>query len=322
MTQALNELQRHLSLTQSALLIAHVSPDGDTIGSTLGLAGALRRLGLRVRVACADPVPENLRFLPGAKSFKRHKPHSDDLLIAVDCSDPSRTGDLYDAALFASRPVVVIDHHITNPGWGTINLVDADAVATAQLVLRLIEHLGIPLDVPMATCLLTGLITDTLGFRTNNTTAQALRDASILTEAGAPLAEIMDQVYGHNPLALLRLWGFAFSHAELQEGVLWVELSQEDMSACGANAGTASGLVNFLSTIDEATVALVVREMGGGRIDVSLRSRPSVDVSLVATALGGGGHPQAAGCQLSTSLSEARQLVLAAIHEQMPQPVA
>ena len=325
----LNSIRHLIDEAESALLVSHISPDGDTIGSALGLAWALRQLGIAARVACADPVPRSLRFLPGSQDYGTRGLGTESLIFAIDCSDPERAGNLYSATAFASVPVVNIDHHVTNLLYGDVNLVDVDAAATAQLVLQVVQHLGIPLDATIATCLLTGLVTDTRSFRTSGTTPQVLRDALTLCEAGASLSEIMDQAYAHYPMALLRLWGLAFDRAELTDGILWVEISRDDMRAAAATPTMASGLVNFMSTIDDAIVALVLRELDDGQIDVSLRSRQGVNVAQVASALGGGGHPQAAGCQLEGDmclvrervLAALRQLLLAALRQQLPEPV-
>ena len=312
-----SEIARLVAEATSALLIGHVSPDGDTLGSALGLAWALRRLGKIARVACADPVPRALQYLPGADEIRRQPFGGPSLVFAIDCSDAARMGDVYNAEMLAGRPLIVIDHHATNVGYGTVNLIEAETAATAQIVLHLIEHLGVPLDADIATCLLTGLVTDTQGFRTPNSDTDVLRAAVTLTEAGASLSEIMDQSYGRSPINRLRLWGSAFARSKLENGVLWVEVSLADIEQAGASSETLSGLVNYLATIDEAQVALLLEERPNGRVDVSLRARPGYNVAVVASALGGGGHPLAAGCQVDGEISKVRETVLRALAEQM-----
>jgi len=312
-----SDAARLLRNASSVQLIGHISPDGDTIGSALGLAWALRDMGKVARVACADPVPRALRFLPGADEVRQQAMGGPSLVVAVDCSDQRRMGSAYDAQMLAGRPLLVIDHHESNQGFGDVNLIEPQAAATTQIMLRLIAHLGVPLSTPIATCLLTGLITDTQGFRTHNTDSGVLADAVTLCDAGAPLTEIMDQSFGRSPISKLRLWGSVFERCRLENGVLWAEVSRQDIARAGASSETLRGLVNYLATIDEAQIALLLEELPNGRVDVSLRARPGYNVAVVASALGGGGHELAAGCQVNGALSEVRATVLDALSEQM-----
>jgi len=312
-----SDAARLLGDASSVQLIGHISPDGDAIGSALGLAWALRDMGKVVRVACADPVPRALQFLPGASEVRQTSIAGPSLVVAVDCSDRQRMGSAYDAQMLVGRPLLVIDHHESNRGFGDVDLIDPKVAATTQIVLRLISHLGVPLSATIATCLLTGLITDTQGFRTPNTDSGVLADAVTLCDAGAPLTEIMDQSFGRSPMCKLRLWGSVFERSCLENGVLWAEVSRQDVAQAGASSETLSGLVNYLATIDEAQVALLLEEQPNNRVDVSLRARPGYNVAVVAGSLGGGGHELAAGCQVSGTLSEVRVKVLEALSEQM-----
>lgn len=301
-----------LAPARRALVATHIMPDGDAIASALGLAWALRRKGLEVRLACEDPVPAELRFLPGSEDFAPRTRTDEDVIIAVDCGDLGRLGQVYQAEACAGVPLVNIDHHGTNPHFGTVNWVQ-ERSSTAELVLELVLFLGIPLDTPIATCLLTGILTDTRGFRTASTTAETLRAAMTLVSAGAHLAQIADAVFNRRPLEALRLWGVALALARHEDGILWVPISQEMLRSLGASDAAVSGLANFLSTFDHTLVYVVLHELADGRVDVNLRSRPGVNVAAVAQALGGGGHPQAAGCLLPGPLSRVEALVLDAL---------
>jgi len=294
------------------LLISHVAPDGDTLGSALGLAAALRRRSIEVRLACADPVPAELRFLPGSEGFAARGRSDEDLIVVLDTGDLKRIGSLYSPESFAAVPVINIDHHVTNVFFGDLNWVEPRA-ATAELVLDLLLEWGIPLAKEIATPLLTGIITDTQGFRTSSTTAESLRAAITLMEAGASLPEISEAVFNRRSLATLRLWGMALAQAQFAEGVLWVEISRE-MLAQVDDPMASRGLANFLSTFAQARVAAVFRELDGV-VEISLRSAPGVDVSEVALRFGGGGHPQAAGCTVEGELARVRSQVLEALFE-------
>ncbi len=318
---SLNEFAKALDQVEHVLIVAHVDPDGDAIGSALGLAWALRARGLRAHVTCQDPPPDSMTFLPGVGAFATRGPQErDELVIAVDTSTRRRMGQHYVDHNLGHRPLVVIDHHMTNVGYGDINLL-ADVPATAMLVLAAIDHLEIPLDPTMATCLLTGIITDTQGFRTSNTTPEAFAVAHRLMIAGARLTQITQWVFYRRAASTLPVWGAALSGATLNQGVLWAELPLDLQRQQGVGNSANSGLVNFFSTVREAQVAMLLTEQEDGIIDVSLRSKPGVDVSGVARAFGGGGHPQAAGCQVAGRLVEVRENLLEALHASLGETV-
>jgi phosphoesterase RecJ-like protein len=296
---------------RSVLVICHIMPDGDAIGSLLGLGWVLHKLGKEYTLACADPVPNSFAHLPASKAIVARPEGKYDLIISLDCSDLKRLGAAYDQDSLRGVPVINIDHHITNVGFGSVNWVAPSSASTAQMVLTLIERLEVPLDPNMATCLLNGIVTDTRGFRTPNTTPAVMEAATRLMTAGASLPEITEQVFNRRPLAVVRLWGRALSAVQLDGRIIWTEISQAMKHECGLGGDSDDGLVSFLSSACEADVGVVFTEKDDGTIDVSMRSIPGIDISSVATRLGGGGHPQAAGCNLHGSLAEARERVLA-----------
>ena len=314
--RAREQVQSLLEDARRVLIVAHMEPDGDAIGSALGLAWALRGRGVSCTPACADLVPESLRFLSGSEAFVRRWRLDEDVVVVVDTSDTARIGAIYPAEGRGNTPLVVIDHHITNLRYGDVNWV-GDRASTCELVLELVTAMGIGLDATIATCLLTGLITDTRGLRTRSTDAAALRAVVTLVEAGAPLGDIMDAVFRSRTVKMLHTWGAALSNAHLENGVVWVDVSQGDLERVGTNSSSADGLANLLSTVREAEVAVVFREVRPGVVDVSMRSTSRVDVAAVALSLGGGGHQQAAGCLLETPLPRARELVLGALRRAM-----
>jgi phosphoesterase RecJ-like protein len=307
---------------QDILVICHVMPDGDAVGSLLGLGWALHKLGKEHTLACADPVPDSFAYLPGSEAIVAHHEGNPDLVISLDCSDLKRLGTAYDQDSLRGVPIINIDHHVTNLGFGSVNWVDPVSAATAQMVLTLIDHLQVPLDLAMATCLLNGIITDTRGFRTPNTTPAVMEAAIRLMTAGAPLQEITEQVFNRRPLALIRLWGRALSAAQLDGRIIWTEISQVMRHECGLSGDSDDGLVSFLTSACEADVGVVLTEKDDGTIDVSMRSMPGIDISSVAMRLGGGGHPQAAGCNLNSSLAEARERVLDELRRSLSEQAA
>ena len=312
----LQSIRAALERVQRVLIVSHVMPDGDTIGSALGLAWALRTRGLEVRLACADPVPATLHFMPGVQDVADRGLTDEQLVVAIDCSDQGRMGHAFEAERWQRVPLINIDHHVTNTLYGTHNDV-GETAATAELVLETVTYLGIPQDSRIATCLLTGIITDTRCFRTRNTTSAALRAALTLIEAGASLTDVTDAVYNHMPLAMLRVWGPALAQVQQADGIVWTEVTQAMLRAAGLGPEASDGLTNYLSTFHEARVAVVFQEQEDGRVDVSLRSVPAVNVAVIARAMGGGGHPQASGAMLPGPLPAVRERVLAALRAVM-----
>ncbi len=313
----MRSLETLLPKARRPLLVAHIAPDGDTIGSMLALGWSMQEMGAQPTLACADPVPEGLQFLPGVDAIVAQLRGNEDLLVALDCSDVQRLGSLYDAAACAHLTVVNIDHHVTNTGFGEVQLVEPVA-STAQIIYKLLCQLGWPIKPWTATCLLTGLITDTRSFRTANSDAEALRVALALVEAGAPLAQVNEQLERGLTAGAISLWGAVLSGARLEGGVICAEVSRATLTACGASWGDTSGLVSFLAAAREARVAVLLTEKEDGRVEVGLRSVPGVDVGAVALALGGGGHCQAAGCTVPGPLDAARQAVLVQVARALP----
>lgn len=315
-------IARFILDAQRVMAITHVAPDGDAIGSLLGLGSALRWLRKEYTLACADPVPRGFIYLPGSETIvtgpepvlSPAEVGEYDLVISLDCSDLDRLGAAYDESL-AGLPIVNVDHHLTNTHFGTANWVDTEAASTAEMVLDLVESLGVPLDSDMALCLLNGIVTDTLGFRTPNTTPRAMRAALKLMEGGAQLPEVTEHVFNRRPFADICLWGKALNGLQLEGKIVWSQITQAMRQECAFSENGDAGLVNFLSTTDEADVVIVFVEQDDGRIEVGMRSVPGVDVATVALNLGGGGHPQAAGCILDGDLNEAQKIVLTAVKE-------
>lgn len=302
-----------LRRAQRILAICHVTPDGDAIGSLLGLGWLLAALPRppAITLACADPVPAALADLPGASAITQTPPGGPwDVVLALDASDPARLGAVYRPETYAPAPIIVVDHHVTNLYFGDWNYVDPASAATAQMITRLADALDVAIGPEAATCLLTGIVTDTLSFRTTNTSAAALAAAARLIEAGANIAEITDRALFRRPLGVLRLWGLALSQLQFAAGVAWTVVSPAMRAAAGVPDNENGSLVGQLITASEACVAAVFSEQPDGQIEISLRARQGYDVAGIAFRHGGGGHPQAAGCTVPGPLAEAQANIL------------
>jgi phosphoesterase RecJ-like protein len=309
--------QQALELIRGAnriLIITHISPDGDAIGSLLGMGHLVRQLHKEeVVLALDDGVPEKYGFLPGAADIVRSAEGSFDLILILDCSDDRRGGQVLQSNWLEGIPLINIDHHITNTEFGTINIVRVDAAATAQIIYWLAEAWGLKVDDDVALCLLTGLVTDTLCFRTSNVTPKVMEDAAALMEAGADLSTITRQAVNRKSYEAIRYWGAMLQTVHLEERVIWAVASNGTRQRAGYRSNGDASLVTFLATAWEADIALTLAETDEGRIEVSMRAKPGFDVSGVALELGGGGHPAAAGATVDGPLEEAAERVLARV---------
>jgi len=304
------KLKRLIDRSRQIFIVAHVDPDGDTIGSALGLARSLRKMGKDCTLACADSVPDALLFLPGVEEFGIPRLTDEDLIIAVDASDPNRLGQAYRHLPSLDTPMVNIDHHSTNSMFGTINLVRTEATATAEIIFDLLQEWEVLLDSVLATYLLTGIVTDTQSFSTPSTTPRILEVSSQLMKAGASLTEIHENYYKKREAETLRLWGRILAEMQLDDQLVWSVNTLDMRSQSHAAPDDGDGIVNLLATARQAKAAIMFTENEDGKIDISIRSRPGVDISPIAVHFGGGGHPQAAGTELLGDLCEVIPKVL------------
>ncbi len=296
---------------------AHIQPDGDTIGSALGLTWALRKMGKTVTVTCNDHVSSTFDYLPGFAELTPKLPTDEELLVFVDGSSADRFGPAFDPNLFNGRPVLEIDHHVTNESFAPLNLLDAHAASTAAIIYRVVRALRVPFDPVIAQCLLTGVVTDTLGFRTANTTVETMKIATELMQAGGSIPSVIENAFNRVPLSNLRLRGKVLGEAHLDGVILWAEVPQTLIRELGVNGNGTGGIVNQLLSVDVAKIAVLFTEKENGKIDIGLRSRVGYDVSVVAARLGGGGHKQAAGALIDGPLPVARERVLTALKAQV-----
>ncbi len=297
------------------LCLSHVDPDGDAVGSLLGMFWLLKALGKSPVASLQDQVPPELRWLPGVNQIvstaATRRPY--DLIIALDASSADRMGSVFHPSIHGSLPLLVIDHHITNTQFGSFNWVDPQCAATCQMVLDLVLAAGLPLTRDVADCLLTGIVTDTLCFRTSNTTQSVLEAAIRLLNTGTNLNEITQRTLDLRPFSALKLAGVAMANAQLVGGVLWVRIKRKDAQAIGADPGEAN-LNSILSRTVEADITAVFTEKysreGKPMVDCSFRGKPGFNVGGVALALGGGGHPAAAGCTMPGLLDDVVEQVI------------
>lgn len=301
----------------------HVSPDGDSLGSCLAFARALKAQGYRCSVVSNDPIPDIYAPLYNPKDvFVGSVPPGPQPthIACLDISDPARTGSFYQAneATFRGETevrVLNLDHHATNLRFGDLQLLDPASPSCAEQITLALQALGWPIDADTARYLLMGIVTDTLGFRTPSTTARTLRIAADLQELGGNLFKIVDAAFNSRPLSTLMLWSKVLASVALGAGgrVLYARVTPLMLEEAGAKEEELEGLSSWLASVRGGVqVAAVLKEREDGTTRASLRSNPGTDVSAIAQRFGGGGHAQAAGATIPATGEEAAHLFLKA----------
>jgi phosphoesterase RecJ-like protein len=301
-----------LKQASNFLVISHQRPDGDAIGSLLAMGLALISAGKDVQMVLKDGIPDSFRFLMGSELIVIEPKGRADYIIVVDSAEIERTDtDLNEY----NEPDLNIDHHKTNTYFAKINLVESDAVATAEVLAKYLPAFGFRISKPIANALLAGIVTDTIGFRTTNVNPKVLRMVADLMEMGGELIDIYYKTIVEQSLASARYWGAGLSKIEMEGGLVWTTLSLKEREAAGYPDRDDADLVKILSAIEGAKVAVILTEQSGGYVKISWRLCGSVetelDVSEIALLFGGGGHKAAAGADVKGNLNEILVKVLA-----------
>ncbi|WP_228845507.1 DHH family phosphoesterase [Phototrophicus methaneseepsis] len=314
------EATQAVEAAQSIIIVTHVSPDGDAIGSALGLYNMLRQQDKQVTVAVDEGLPDFLAFLPNATDIQPSLTSGTwDLMISTDSSDEPRTGKCGAYARAHSATIINLDHHATNTGFGDIYLVNPEAVSAAEVVFDWWGEAGYALTREVAMPLLTGLVTDTLGFRTSNVKPRTLEIAHDLMALGASLTEVTARALESRPYQVVTVWKQSLPSVMLVNGVISANITIADQVGVEDPDRMEYGLVGWLREVNEAMIAVVFTEEKPDEIKLSLRSKRGYDVSQVALALGGGGHKQASGATVKGTLQEVRERVLPLLYEAVKQ---
>jgi bifunctional oligoribonuclease and PAP phosphatase NrnA len=310
------ELLALIRSTSSFLLTAHIFPDGDNIGSLVALRAGLLKLGKKVQIAIDDTVPSTYMFLEGSRYIMKPKDIEAgyEVIIVLDSSSIDRIGAVQ-GLVGPDMPMLNIDHHISNTGFGTIQHVDSQAAATAEIIYQLLLDLGVEFDREIATALYAGIATDCGFFKYANTSPRTMHIAADMIAFGALPNEISDAVETRS-LTGLKLLARVLDRVEISDDskIAWLYIDQELLGSVSAEQEDTEGFINYIRYIDGVEVAVLFREVPARGIKVSMRSRRNVDVSAIALRFGGGGHIRAAGCSFAGTLEEAKDKVLAAIH--------
>lgn len=320
--KVIDEIGAVISAHQSFVLMSHVRPDGDAIGSEIALGFSLMALGKTVFIINEDGVPESLEFLRG--SDKVTTPPKDPLelevAIALDTATKPRLGDGSLHAASKAKIWLNIDHHISNPGYGDINLIDARKPATGQIVYELIKALGYPIPDETRDAVYVAVSTDTGSFQYGSTTAATYELGADLIRRGLNVGKINADTYDNHPYRRLELMRALLNTLQISEDgqlACWELLDQTRLDL-NLQPDDSEGLINMIRSVKGVRVAAFFEELHDGKIRVSMRSKDSgINVCNVATEFGGGGHALAAGIRMAGPLSDAKPKVLAALKQEL-----
>jgi len=314
----MEQIVSHLEKSRDILLVTHTNPDGDAIGSLLSMGLALMELEKRVLLYSQSPIPAVYKFLPCVNRIKQSIKKTDnyDTVVVLDCGDLERIGEA--ASMAGQIPFMInIDHHMTNTGFGDLQLVDTSACATSEIIYRIIKELNVRFDENMAVAIYTGILTDTGSFRTSNTNLAAFTICEEMIKIGVDPYHVAQQVYGTYSLGRIMLLNRALDSIEIsQNGKLSVmTLTQEMLLQTNTRPEDADGLINYARRIEDVKVAALIfeQENSGGnarntsRFHVSLRSDEDVDVASIAASFGGGGHFNASGFNIDSVLPDIKK---------------
>lgn len=300
------------------VILTHVNPDGDAIGSLRGLGHILEGQGKQVVCAVDGGTPDFLGFLPGTAAIHPNlnqvDPAQVDLVIITDCSDERRIGEVGKVARTWGKPLINVDHHRTNLLFGDAILVDSITASSTEMVLDWAEQAGWGVSPEAAECLLCGLVTDTLCFRTNSTTPVTLQKAQKMMTYGGDLSRVVQHTVSRIPTAVIRLWGVVMPSVRIENGVVWAKITIEADRETGAH-GEDGGLPSLLLQADDASISCVITEIEGGKCELSMRAKPGFEVSGIALNLGGGGHKLAAGASVVGSPDQVEGIVIPLLKE-------
>lgn len=315
----MNSIIQQFNNSNKILVVCHANPDGDAIGSLIALGLSLEALNKKITFYCESPIPAVYRFLPAVhRVVKKIGRLNYDAAVILDCGALSRVGK---AVSFVKQiPVIVnIDHHVTNTGFGHLQLIDTSACATAEIVYRLIKQMGLSFDKPIATSIYTGILADTGSFRFSNTNQAAFAICQEMVELGVDPHSIAQHVYGTYSLSRIKLLNLALDSIELSKnGRLSIMTLTKDMfDETHTQSEDVDGLINYAKRIEDVEVAALIQEQHNSkkrsktphRFHVSLRSDGAVDVAAIASLFGGGGHSSAAGFSIESTLSNIKSRI-------------
>lgn len=303
------EIHHRIAQAESILVTSHMRPDGDAIGSLLAVGFGIQALGKKVDMVLADGVPSHFKFLKGIDQVKKKAGDYYDLVITVDSATLDRTGYVLDNI---SKVDINIDHHISNDNYATVNFIQADAAATCEMLAEYWEELGFAYTPQIIDSLITGILTDSQGFKVQSTKPKTLRIAADLFEKGANLHYIAFHALTKRTFEAASYWGFGLSNLKKENGVVWTSLTVDARNKINYSGKDDADLVNYLASIEGAKVAVVLIEQDLSSTKISWRTKFDADVGSIASQFGGGGHRAAAGAMVEGTLEDVEKAIIEA----------
>jgi phosphoesterase RecJ-like protein len=295
------------------MVMGHKDADGDTLGCSLAFAEALRARGKRVWTVIPHPLPQKYAWMPGFEQIVERPADGEEvpLVLVFDSGNMERSGSAA-AHVSEQATIVNVDHHTSNSRFGDLNIIDTDASAVGQMCLDMLEHFGWPITRSMATNLYTALMTDTGGFRHENTTPRALRDAARLAALGADPSYVASCVYKSRPLTTVKLSGLSITgmQVEMDGRLAWAKVTRRMLREAGAVMAESEDIIDTLNSLAGLQVAIIFKEVSARLTKISVRSRGAVDAAMLCGVFGGGGHLRAAGAEVPLPLERAIPAVL------------
>lgn len=325
--ELLKKIAEHINSGTSYVLVTHVHPDGDAVGSILALQAVLKSMGKKVKSFCEDGIPSTFQFLEGAKdilSDVQDNPVSpSDTVIFLDCGAIDRCGKNLLKMLTPSNFIINIDHHIQENPFGNLFWVKTSFSSTCEMIFELLSFMNITITPDVAACLYTGILTDTGSFQFSNTSRKVLEIAATLTSYGADPHYIAEQIFESSPPQKLLLLGKVLETLRYLRDytIATARLTKKMLQETGAKSQDGEGFVNMLRQVGPVRVSVLFREDDNGIIHVGLRSKGSVDVARFARKFGGGGHVNASACRIEGTIEAVEDLILPSLSNYLDEEI-
>ena len=317
--EKMNELKKEILEATSIGVASHIDPDGDNLGSICALKKSLELFGKDVCLYIDDKIPSSYQFLPGVKESSEIEPGKvHDLFFALDCADQGRLGERVGKLFEGAKTRVVIDHHLTNQGYGDLNFIEIIS-STGELLYELLSAMELPIDKQVATCLYTAISSDTGSFKYDSTSPRTHEIAADLLSHQIDLNEITINLYQRRSLAKTNLLMKAMENLKILEAgkIALTRISLADLNNAKAEHSDTDGIVEFIRDIDGVDLAIFLKDSKRSGSKISMRSKGDIDASKIAMKFGGGGHKRAAGASFNGNLDQCQEAILKAVNDEI-----
>ncbi|MFH1855621.1 MAG: bifunctional oligoribonuclease/PAP phosphatase NrnA [Candidatus Omnitrophota bacterium] len=316
---SLAKIKEALEKYNKFLIVAHKKPEGDAIGSMMGMYLLLKKLNKEAVMANADVFPDNLDCIKFAeiKQLNEINKFGYEAVIVLDCADENRTGSI--KSLLKGKPVINIDHHISNTKFADINWIDGQTSSVAEMLYHLFKKMQVPFDIKSALSLYVGIMTDTGSFKFSNTSPQTLKICAELLEFGIKSEEVYNSIYNRRSVEVMRLLGLSLADLKTDKSrrICWISVTPQILKKTGVKISECDDFIDFVKMVKTAEVAAIFYYLNKDKTKISLRSKGKIDVNEIAFFFGGGGHKLASGAEINASLEKSEKMVIERIEEEI-----